>query len=214
MFNKIHITGSAIFDPYQVNSQGFDINKLVWNKDLLTLGRLTSATLAFSTQFKGGDKSKSAEQKTSNMLNQPYNPASGLPQNEYDAELGYINTNPGLYTDFNIPWSISFSYSFNYTKSQNGTYNGLAETIAQNVTGNGSLGLSPKWQLSANTSYNITQKQLGMLSMSLSRDLHCWALAISVSPVGTYHFFSINISPKSPLLQDLKVNRSRYYNVY
>ena len=60
-------------------------------------------------------------------------------------------------------------------------------------------------------SYNITQKELGLLSINLSRDLHCWQMNINMSPVGKYRFFSINISPKSSMLRDIKVNRTRYF---
>jgi hypothetical protein len=60
-------------------------------------------------------------------------------------------------------------------------------------------------------SYNLTLKEMGVFSMNVSRDLHCWQLSISLSPVGRYRFFTINLAPKSGLLQDLKINRTRYF---
>ena len=36
-------------------------------------------------------------------------------------------------------------------------------------------------------------------------------MAINISPVGRYKFFNLTISPKSGLLRDLKVNRTRYF---
>jgi hypothetical protein len=83
--------------------------------------------------------------------------------------------------------------------------------ISQNVNWNGTLNLTPKWQLGMNAYYNITTKELGSLSMYLSREMHCWQMAINISPVGKYRFFNISISPKSGLLRDLKVNRTRYF---
>jgi len=214
LFNKINITASALLDPYQVNSSGTRINSLIWKNKLLALGRLVNANISLSSQFQGGDQKKTTANKAQQLLNQPYNQTTGLPQNEYETELAYINSNPAEFTDFTIPWSLSVAYSFNVSRGQNVTHTGLTTTTSQNVTWNGSLGLSAKWQVTLNSSYNITLKQLGLVSMSLAREMHCWQMAISISPVGVYRFFNISISPKSGLLRDLKLNRTRYYNVY
>ena len=81
----------------------------------------------------------------------------------------------------------------------------------QDVNWNGSVNLTPKWKIGASGSYNISLKEIGVLSMYLSRDLHCWQMSINLAPVGRYKFFTINISPKSSLLRDIKVNRTRYF---
>ena len=62
-----------------------------------------------------------------------------------------------------------------------------------------------------NGSFDVTSKKLGVLSAYLSRDLHCWQMGINLSPVGRSRYFSINISPKSPILRDLKINRTRSF---
>jgi hypothetical protein len=76
---------------------------------------------------------------------------------------------------------------------------------------NSTLSLTPKWQLGINGFYNITQKEIGTMSVSIAREMHCWQMALNVSPVGRYRFFNITISPKSGLLRDIKVNRTRYF---
>ncbi|HAZ93594.1 MAG TPA: hypothetical protein DCX70_09380 [Chitinophagaceae bacterium] len=65
--------------------------------------------------------------------------------------------------------------------------------------------------MGANGSYNISAKEIGMVSMFLSRDMHCWQMSVNISPVGKFRYFSINISPKSAILRDLKVNRTRSF---
>jgi LPS-assembly protein len=50
--------------------------------------------------------------------------------------------------------------------------------------------------------------------MSIAREMHCWQMSINVTPVGRYRFFSLNISPKASILQDLKINRTRQFNSY
>ena len=209
--NKITVNGSATLDPYQTDSTGLkDIDKLVWKDKLLTLGRLTQAGISLSTQFKGGDQ----KNKNSNAApgpNPSIDPTSGLPLDQYETEMAYISHNPAEFTDFTIPWSINLSYFLNYTRAQ--ALN-AASTISQSVTFSGSLGLTAKWQLSLSSSYNITLGQLGYYTLALSRDLHCWQMSIAINNSAYSRSFTITINPKSALLRDLKLNRSRSYYTY
>lgn len=111
-----------------------------------------------------------------------------MPIADYEQEAAYVRNNPAEFADFSIPWSIDFSYTFIYTRQYSSTSGWLPGNFNQNATFNASLNLTPKWKLGSNGSYNITTKQLGMLSAYLSRDMHCWQMAINVSPVGLYRF--------------------------
>ena len=209
LFEKISISASAVVVPYLTNYKGDFIDKLVWNKKV-ALGKLTSANIAVQSQFKGGDKKEKLPinnlQQTSQL-----NPITGMPLNEYQQEAAYINNNPGEFANFNIPWSISFQYALNYNRTPNGLGTGYKGQFTQNISWTGSLNLTPRWQIGLNGSYNITLKDLGMVSMYLTREMHCWQMAINISPVGKYRSFNISISPKSGLLRDLKINRTRYF---
>ncbi len=210
LFNKINITASAILDPYEFDpANGQDVNKLIWKRKP-SLGRLVSGNVSLSTQFQGGDQSKKKATVPLNP-NQLVNQNTGMPLDEYQTEAAYINNNPAEFTDFSLPWSVSFSYSLQYSKTYQFTKLGFINSLSQNINWNSSLKLSEKWQLGVNGYYNITDAQLGTLSMSLAREMHCWQMAINISPVGKYRFFNISISPKSGLLRDVKVNRTRYF---
>ena len=102
LFDKISISASATIDPYQTDSTGRDINRLVWKDKILTLGRLMSGNITLSSQFQGGDQKK----KKKNLQNpaSAYNPNTGMPLNEYETEAAYISNNPAEYADFSIPW--------------------------------------------------------------------------------------------------------------
>jgi hypothetical protein len=210
LFDKINISANASIDPYQRDlTTGRPINRLVL-KDKFSLGNLTNASVALQTSFKGGDKNK----KTVNeKLNNPQNlnPGNGVSQDEYQQEAAYIRSNPAEFADFEIPWNIDLSYSLSINKSFDPAAGGFTTTSNQGVTFNASANLTPKWKIGANGTYDITTKTLGVLSMYLTRDLHCWQMAINISPVGRSRFFSINISPKSPILRDLKINRTRSF---
>ncbi len=208
LFDKISISANALVVPYLTNSRGEFIDKLVWSKKV-SLGKMTSGSISVQSQFRGGDKNEKLP-NTTPVLNQ-VNPITGMPLDEYQQEAAYIRNNPGEFANFNIPWSISFSYSLSYARVPNGLNTGYTSSVSQNVTWAGTLNLTPKWQIGINGSYNITLKELGLISMYLTREMHCWQMAINISPVGKYRSFNISISPKSGLLRDLRINRTRYF---
>nr|HQV06181.1 hypothetical protein [Chitinophagaceae bacterium] len=80
------------------------------------------------------------------------------------------------------------------------------------MTFNGSFNLTPKWNFSTSGVYDFDSQKLQTFQMSVNRDMHCWQLSISVVPVGLYRSFSFTISPKASVLQDLRINRSRYFS--
>jgi hypothetical protein len=214
LFDKVGITASAILDPYQTDPlTGRRINKLVWQNKPLSLGKMTSLGLSMQTQFQGGDKSKQKGSLEKSMINN-LNATSptGMPLDEFQAEAAYMSQNPNDFVDFSIPWSVNLTYSFNLSKVRSTLYPGSYDkTVSQNASFTGSVNLTPKWKVSLNGYYDITAKQLTQLSMGLSRDLHCWQMSVSISPVNKIRFFTLNISPKSPMLRDIRVNRSRYF---
>ena len=211
LFDKINVTASAILDPYLTDSNGRTIDKLVWSKKF-SVGTLTSGSVSLQSSFKGGDKTKK-----SSHTNSPVNKAvqtlgaDGYPLDEAQQEAAYIRNNPGEFADFSIPWSIDFSYSLRFSRQRRADNTGFTTAFNQDVTWNASVNLTPRWKIGVNGFYNLTTKELGTISMFLSREMHCWQMSVNISPVGKYKFFTINISPKSGLLRDLKVNRTRYF---
>lgn len=209
LFDKINITAGASIDPYEEDSRGVRIDKLVWSKRPWSLGTLTGGNVSLQSTFKGGDKTEKANNP--NPPQQLYNPGSGLPLDEYQQEAALISQNPGQYANFNIPWSLNLSYSLRFNRQWKPDYSGFETKFYQDANWSSTLNLTKKWQIGVNGFYNITDKQLGTLSMYLTREMHCWQMAINVSPVGKYRFFNITINPKSGILRDLKINRTRYF---
>lgn len=206
LFEKVNISGQATFDPYKTNAQGRRINKLVWNEKL-SLGNLLSAGVQLQTSFKGGDKSKKSPiPPTSRNIN-----PNGQPLDEYEQEAAYIKNNPSEFVDFTIPWNVDLSYSLLVSKLFDITQAKFKSQLSQGLTFNASANLTPKWKVGMNGSFDVTTRKLGLLSAYLSRDLHCWQMGINLSPIGRSRYFSINISPKSPILRDLKINRTRSF---
>ena len=84
-------------------------------------------------------------------------------------------------------------------------------SISSNLSVNGDFSLTPKWKIGGNTYYDFRTSSIQTLTMFITREMHCWQLSINVTPVGLYRSFSITLNPKSGILRDLRVNRSRYF---
>ena len=127
------------------------------------------------------------------------------------SQLDYMRRNPSDFVDFNIPWSISLGLSVYYSERFRLDSRRFEKEFSSNLTFNGSFSLTPKWNFAMNGYYDLDTKHLETFTMSINREMHCWQLSINVTPVGPYRYFSFTISPKSGMLQDLKVNRTRYF---
>jgi len=136
---------------------------------------------------------------------------------EQQRQLQFARSNPAEYTDFNIPWTVNISYSLNYSKSfrsdSTGAYSYFS-TITSSINFTGDFSLTPKWKMGGNGYFDFTAGKLQQFSMFVTREMHCWQLAVNVTPIGLYRSFSITINPKSGILRDLRINRSRTYSNY
>jgi LPS-assembly protein len=128
--------------------------------------------------------------------------------------MEYMQQNPSEFVDFNIDWNLGLSYSLLLTSIRKTDFSGFTSQITQGITFNGGFNLTPKWKITGNGSYDISTSKIQYLALSINREMHCWQLSINVVPVGFTRSFNFSISPKSSLLQDLKINRSRYFTTY
>lgn len=208
ILEKINITANAILDPYITDSRGFRRDILAWqNGTGFSLGSITSGNIAISTQF----ASKKKEEKDKLIKEAQQNNELPLTMEEQQAQLNYIRSNPGEFADFDIPWSVNLSFSLSYNRVLKPDYSGFRSELNSSINVSGDFNLTPKWKLGLNTFYDFRSSNIQQLTMFLSREMHCWQMSINVNPVGLYKFFNITINPKSSILRDLKVNRTRYF---
>ena len=209
LFEKINITAGANLDPYKVDNKGYRINELLFDPSHMKFGRITSANLAISTSFKSKTKDEKAGKDKKEIPLDPF-----MTPDEQQRQLQFARANPAEFTDFNVPWSLSFSYSLNYTRTLKSDYSGWLSTIYSSMNFNGDFTLTPKWKMGGTGYYDFNVGKLQQLSMFITREMHCWQLAINVTPIGLYRSFIITINPKSGILRDLKINRSRTFSNY
>ncbi|MCZ2222187.1 MAG: LPS-assembly protein LptD [Chitinophagales bacterium] len=206
LFQKISITANAVLDPYEVDKFGRRINSLMIKQG--KLGRITSGSLAISTNFQSkSNDGKDNEQSTGELPHDPF-----LTPEEQQRQLDYIRQNPAEYTDFNIPWQLNLSYSLSFSKVLKPDYSGYRTEVFSSINFNGDFSLAPKWKVGATGYYDVKNLELQQFSMFISREMHCWQLSVNITPVGLWRSFNIIISPKSGILRDLKINRNRTFS--
>ena len=209
LFEKINLTASTTLNPYQVDSRGFPVNKYAWQGDKFSLGRFTNGSLSMSTDFRSKPRDEKKEQerkqKEQELLSDP------LLSADVQSQMDYMRRNPSDFVDFNIPWTLNLGLSVFFNERLKPDYSGFEKEFSSNLTFNGSFSLTPKWNFAVNGYYDFDSKGLETLTLSITREMHCWNLSINVAPVSPYRYFGFTISPKSGLLQDLKLNRMRYF---
>ncbi|MEJ8819914.1 putative LPS assembly protein LptD [Lacibacter sp. H407] len=207
LFEKISLTAGANVSPYQIDQEtGFRKQQYAWQADKFSLGRFSSGFVSVSTQFKSKPKDEKKQKEKEDMERNRRNDFD-----EQGRELNAIQNNPGEFVDFNVPWSLNLSYSLNLTRMLKRDYSGFETMVTQSINFNGDFNLTEKWKVQANGTFDMQTRTLQYLTTSISRDLHCWQLAINVTPIGPIRSFNISISPKSGLLRDLRINRSRMF---
>lgn len=207
LFEKINITANALLDPYQRNPvNGYRINKFAWEGRRFTPGAIVNGNINISTSL----QSKRKDDKKEKPKTKEDEEFDNITNDQMQQQLDYIRRNPAEFTDFSIPWTLNFSYSLSFSRLLQRDYNYKTE-VTSSFNFNGDFSLTKKWKVGANGFFDIKTMRLQSLTTYITRDLHCWQMSINVTPIGLYRFFNFTISPKSGLLRDLKINRTRFF---
>ena len=210
LFEKINITAGANLDPYQRDSLGRPKKDYAWSGKKFSLGQITNGNVAVSTSFKSKPKDKKTDSTNNSAFANAQNNSRPLTLEEQQAQLQYIRSNPAEFADFNIDWSVNISYSLNFNRTLATDLRSYKTIINSNLNLSGDFNLTPQWKVGMSTYYDFNGSGLQNVTAFISRNLHCWQMSINVYS-GQSKGFNITISPKSGLLRDLKINRSRYF---
>ncbi|WP_395093520.1 putative LPS assembly protein LptD [Vaginella massiliensis] len=116
------------------------------------------------------------------------------------------------YARFAIPWTFGMNLGYTHNRLIDGT-NRDAATLAMTA----SVSPSPYWQISANGTYDIVNKELVGTRLSFARDLRSFNLTFSWIPIGVYKTWDFFIGIKASILSDAikydqQSSNSLYYN--
>lgn len=190
LFNKLRVNFSTTLDPYTVNEDNRRINTFVWEQDK-RFTRLTRASLALGSGF----RSKKATQPQ---------PTVGTTEEQEE-----VLNNLDNYYNFNIPWSFNFDYNISLSRGVPGNPDTLV-VAANSVRFDLDINITRNWKLTLASGYDFNSKEIVYTTMNVIRDLHCWEMSFNFSPFPReLQFYGITLQPKSPVLQDMKLNKKQ-----
>ncbi|MGC3943995.1 MAG: putative LPS assembly protein LptD [Chryseolinea sp.] len=194
--NLINLNVSTSIDPYSIFTDGEGVQTRTKNyawKSGQGLGRITTATMALSTNLnpKARSKDTSSREKISK---------SDLPEQEKQ----FLLANPDAYVDFEIPWSMNISYNLSYSNPLNSS-----PQVTQTINMQGDVSLSAAWKVTYSTGFHFESKEFTQTNFGIARDLHCWTLRLNWTPFGRFQQYNFTIAVKSSILSDLKLERRK-----
>jgi hypothetical protein len=212
LMKNISISANGSFSIYDTDSLGTPINKflLAQHKGLMRLTNFgTSVDFSLSDLIrKDKDKNKTGAGNTQNTPGQAFQ--DGLPGSNVQGQTptGAAGLKDAYgYPVFDVPWTLNISYSLSYVKS------GLRSTLTQALSlNNGSITLTKKMAATFTTGYDFTGKKITMTQIGITRDLHCWQMAVNWVPNGTMQSWNFLIRVKAAVLGDLKYERRKDFH--
>ncbi len=116
------------------------------------------------------------------------------------------------YEKITVPWSISASYSVRYGNTVfNKNKMEYDMGFTHNLSFNGNLTLTQKWNITGNATYDFKDKQITYFGINVNRNLHCWNMSASIVPFGAYKSYSFHIGVNASMLSDLKYDKQSEY---
>ncbi len=191
LFKQIRIGLTSSHSFYSFHN-GRAINEFYWNEKNQPL-RFRNASASVSSRItpdmiKGASKSTKKDAKDAD-----------------EEELEQVNNNPWNYFDFDIPWSLNFTYNLNYNSEIRGNAN---KTTNNRVTVGGDINITNDWKIAYQTGWDFNRKEIAGSQFTVVRSLHCWQLEFTFIPSGYGKQWLFSLRPKSPLLRDLKLNKT------
>ncbi|RYZ99337.1 MAG: LPS-assembly protein LptD [Sphingobacteriaceae bacterium] len=205
---KINVSFNGSLNPYTIEGRDSisngrierfarQVNRFTWQDGRFPL--LTNFNISMSGSLNSTTFSPKTKPQAANTM-QNMNPQQAQ-------KLAMLNSDPGAYIDFNVPWNISFSYNFSYNN------NVVSTNTTNTLMISGDVSISPKWKVQYSTNYDLKAMQLSSAtSFAIYRDLHCWDLSIQWLPFGYYKSYNVTIKVKSSILQDLKLTKRSDYS--
>ncbi|WP_321481354.1 putative LPS assembly protein LptD [uncultured Bacteroides sp.] len=112
------------------------------------------------------------------------------------------------YQQFSMPWSLNFNYSYGIREDTSKPINEKSMRYpfryTQNLSFSGSIKISNRWNMSFNSGYDFDAHKIIQTAFTVTRDLHCWNMSASISPIGAYRYYNFTIRANASILQDLK----------
>ncbi len=188
--NKMNFTYSALIDPYKTiflpgQTTGTRIDELGgFSLQNLNIG----LNFSLNDILKGNDKKEVKYQKQGSVMYEPY----------------YFDDDN--YARFKQPWTLSVNTTYTYNRNLT-----LFGTSSASVGLNGSLKLTPYWNINGSTHYDFVNKSFAYTRLGFTRDLRSFTINFNWVPVGQYKVYDFFIGIKANILRDAVKYKSRSF---
>ncbi len=213
LFESLNLNFNATLDPYAINANGQKFNTYNINNGG-SLFRLTSANLIASYSLSNDtfSKSKNKDKKTNKEQEEQEQEEQEISQfgndNIFDDNKSTSDddqeTKKVKLFSYKIPWKLNLNYNVGYSNNRRED-----EISINTLSFSGSLELTPKWDITYNSGYDIKGKGLSFTRLGFARDLDSWRMNFSWVPLGNNATYTFFIGVKSSTLSDLKYDQRK-----
>lgn len=213
LLQNINVSAGSNFSFYALDKNGRQTGNFYYSETKKPL-RLNNATLSIDfslNELLNRNKSKRSTSTTTtpdrsqNMADTELRERNFSGTNDEREQASSVFDEYG-YMEFDVPWSMNVAYSINYSKQLN------SSQLSQTLMVNGSLSLTKKMNLTYNSGYDFTRKEITMTQIMVTRDLHCWDMSFNWIPNGNMKMWEFSIRVKAAVLSDLKYERRKDYH--
>lgn len=192
--HKLNLNYSASFDPYKIlflpnSDTGTRLNKLGGFR-LQHFNMSVSFPLhdILKTNQKSDKKPDNIYKTRGDIMNEPY----------------YFDDNH--YARFEQPWTLNVNTNYAY-------HNALKKmgTSSASIGLNGSLQLTPYWNITGSAHYDIINKDFAYTRLGFSRDQRSFTINFNWVPTGRYKVYDFFIGIKANILKDAVKYESRNF---
>lgn len=194
-FQWLNFVSNATFSPYSwIDSTGKTTGDYALI-DKKVLGRFTSTNFTTTLTLTSQEGRKELE-KTKDFV-----------ANNWNADFNYFALHPEYLLNFNIPWKVSFSHVYSIYANQTKTINDQEnfKTI-QTLMATGDISFTKRWKIATTTNFDLETKRITNTRLTLSRNMHCWALSFNWTPIGNNKSFLLSIKNTSSMFQSAKID--------
>ncbi|MBE0645870.1 MAG: LPS-assembly protein LptD [Bacteroidetes bacterium] len=173
---------------------GHEIDEYLWDRGS-GIARMTNFNINLSTTL-------SHEMFKSKSTPAVKDSTQKLYDDEEDEGGRSIQLDPKAPYNFSIPWNLTLGYD--YTMNQ---FNPEMKSRNSGLRANLTFSLTPTWNFTFSTYYDIVNKEFGAPQLNIRKDLHCWEMDFNWVPAGPYRNFYFVLRLKAAQLQDIKLEK-------
>ena len=194
----VNIVSSSSFSPYNWDKEtgaSLSTYSIIENG---TLGRFLTSNLTTTLTF----TSKESKEKI-NELNDKVG-------ENWNADYNYFLLYPERIVNFEIPWKFNLSHVYSITANRNKTISNPENfRQVQTISANGDVSFTKRWKIIGSVNYDVETVKVTYTTLTLSRDMHCWALSFNWIPIGGNKSFLFSLRSTSNMFKDAKLDLRR-----